>query len=158
MLSTNQTAQSVIKGMLDLRFNTETVAVMVDESEVAEMAHGQFVKLVDGESFIPKVVACSADSDEAFGVVNFSRKEASFSAGEAMEISRDSNVMYLEASGAIARGAEVIMDLSEAGKVLTADGAGAGKAIVGYAYDKALADGDLIRVVLKTPSFKVTEA
>ncbi len=155
MLKTNQFEQISILGELDLSFNTETVSVVVDDSEVTELVAGQFVKVVDSESRIPKVVAVAAASDEAHGVINYSRKDSSFAAGDALEISRDSNVMFLTAAGPITRMSQVVMSVATPGSVDSIDAGAAGDVIVGHAYDKAVAAGDLIRVVLSVPSFKV---
>jgi hypothetical protein len=56
------------------------------------------------------------------------------------------DVMYMEASAAIARGAPV-MPVVTGSKVATAT---VGKTVIGFAFDKASADGSLIRVYLKT--------
>ena len=60
--------------------------------------------------------------------------------------------MYLYATTAIARGAQVVLDLTSPGSVQAATGS---DTIIGYAYDSATAYGQLIRVVLSTPSFLV---
>jgi hypothetical protein len=155
--SPNQFSQSVILGMLDLRFNTETISCRVDSGvAVADnMVAGQAVKLKDVAGKLPVVEPADADSDEIFGFINYDVKKSSFAANDAVEVSRNSNVMYLAATAAIARGAQVCADVSTPGDVQPlADGA----TIIGYALDKATADGDLIRIVLSTPSFSVYSA
>jgi hypothetical protein len=60
----------------------------------------------------------------------------------------------LRATAAIARGAQVVVDTLTTGGVKAVSGAG-GERIVGWAYDKAANPGDLIRVMIQTPSFAV---
>jgi len=151
-LSPNQFAQSNIAGMVDLRFPYNSVAVQIDASQSGSLYAGSAVKMVDSADGIPKVVGCSANSDEVLGFINFDIKTVAFIAGAAAEISMSGNVMYLYATAAIARGAQVQLDISSPACV-TAVVASSGADIVGWAYDKASAAGALIRVFLKTPSF-----
>jgi hypothetical protein len=60
--------------------------------------------------------------------------------------------MYLYATTAIARGAQVQLDISTVGGVAAKVGS-SGADIVGFAFDKAAAVGALIRVRLGVPSF-----
>lgn len=150
-LSPNQFTEVSIRGMLDLKFNFNTVSVEIDASETGTLYAGSPVKMYDSAGGIPKVVACSADSDEVLGFINFDIKSRSFVAGDRAEISMSGNVMYMFATGAIARGVQVCLDLANNG-IKAVSGSG-GEDIVGWAYDKASAQGDLIRVFVKTPSF-----
>lgn len=150
----NQFAQSSLLGMLDLRFNNETVAAQIDSSESETLYAGQAVKIVDSADGIPKVIACTADSDEVFGFINYNIKDIGYEAGDRCEISQAGNVMYLYATGAIARGAQVTLDVTTRGGVATKTSS-SGDRIVGYAFDKASAAGALIRVKLGVPSFAV---
>jgi len=150
--SPNQFQQSSIVGMLDLRFNPNTVAVMIDVSEAATLYAGQAVKMVDSAGGIPKVVACSADTDQVLGFINYNIKNIGFVAGDACEISMAGNCQFLYATAAIARGVQVVVDLTTIGGVKAVSGSG-GESIVGWAFDKASNPGDLIRVMVTTPSF-----
>lgn len=147
-LSQNQFSQIPIQGQLDLRFNPNTVAVEIDISSAGGLINGQAVKRVDSANGIPLVVECAADSDDVFGFINFDIKTRTFEPGMKAEISamRD-NVMYMTASAGIAANAEVAIVIASK-KVVTAV---AGMRIIGRAYDKALADGDLIRVIIDLP-------
>lgn len=147
----NAFAQSAQLGMIDLRFNVNTVAVQIDASQATALYAGSPVKMVDSAGGVPKVVGCAADADEVLGFINFDIKSQSFVAGQAAEISMSGNVMYLYATAAIARGVQVCLDLAGNG-VKAVSGSG-GEDIVGWAYDKASAAGALIRVFIKTPSF-----
>jgi hypothetical protein len=148
--SQNAFAQSNQVGALDLRFNGNTVAVQIDATETAELVPGQAVKMYDSTGGVPKVVACSADDDEVLGFINYNQKDVSYGAGDACEISMKGNVMWLYATAAIARGAQVVVDLTTKGGV--APLSAGGSRIVGWAIDKA-AIGTLIRVMIETPSF-----
>lgn len=149
----NQFAQSTQRGVIDLRYSANVVAVQIDSSETGTLYAGSAVKIVDSSDGAPKVVACSANSDEALGFINYDIKSRSYVAGDRAEISISGNVMYLYATSAIARGVQVSLDVSTVGGVRSAAGH-TGDKIVGWAFDKA-SIGSLIRVYIKTPSFTV---
>jgi len=151
-ISQNSFAQSPTVGMIDMRFPYNTMAVMVDVSQATALYPGSAVKMVDSAGGLPKVVGCAADSDDCLGFINFDIKTRQFVAGMPCEISMSGNVMYLYATNAIARGAQVQLELSSPGAVAAKVGA-SGADIVGWALDKAAGAGVLIRVVLKTPGF-----
>lgn len=151
-LSQNAFTMTTIAGVVDPTVSFGgTIPVMVDASEVETLYPGDPVMIVDSAGGVPKVTLCTADSDECLGFVNYNIKTVGFVAGDAMEISIGGNTQYLYATGAIARGVEVVLDRTNNG-VKAANGSG-GENIVGWAYDKATALGQLIRVRLKTPSF-----
>ncbi len=150
----NQFAQTEQLGMIDLRFDYNTVAVQIDAAQATPLYAGAAVKMVDSAGGVPKVIGCAANADGVLGFINYDVKSVAFVAGSNAEISMAGNVIYLYATAAIARGVRVQLDLSTNGgvKALAADGA----SIVGWAYDKASAAGQLIRVFLLTPSFAVS--
>lgn len=150
--SQNQFTISEILGMLDMRFNPNSVAVQIASTQEGSLYAGQAVKIVDSAGGVPKVIACAADSDSVLGFLNYNIKNAAYLAGDAAEISMAQNVMFLRATAAIARGAQVALDLTTIGGVKPVSGSG-GENIVGWAFDKAVSAGDLIRVMLTTPSF-----
>lgn len=152
-LSQNQFAQTSLVGMIDMRFPYNTISVQIDASQVGKLYPGMAVKMVDSADGAPKVVGCAADSDEVLGFINFDIKTVAFIAGSLAEISMAGNVIYLFATGAIARGVQVSLDLTTGGGVRSAAG-NTGDDIVGWALDKASAAGAVIRVFLMTPSFK----
>lgn len=147
----NQFAQSEMLGQVALPYNTNTMAVTVAASQLTALVAGQGVKLVDNASPIPQVVAISADNDQVFGFINLNVKRNSWSAGDTVEVSSGDNVIWLQATGAIARGAQVTLDSSIVGGVAQATGSSADR-IVGYALDEAVV-AQLLRVKLKVPSF-----
>lgn len=151
-LNPNQFAQSETLGVVDLRFPYNSVSVQIDASEAGTLYAGTAVKMYDSAGGIPKVVKCTADTDQVLGFINFDIKSKSFVAGSMAEISMKGNVMYLYASEPIARGIEVVLTTVSPGSVGAATGS-SGKRIVGWAYDKASAAGELIRVFINTPSF-----
>lgn len=149
-ISPNQFAQSSIVGMLDQKFNYDTISVQVDISQATNLYSGAAVKIVDSVDGAPKVIGCAANTDQVLGFINFDIKTAAYSAGSLAQISMNGNVMYLYATTAIARGAQVTLDLSTMGGVASAN---SGDRIVGWAFDKAAAAGALIRVFVRTPSY-----
>lgn len=151
----NQFAQQPYIGMIDLRFPYNSVSVLIDMSQATPLYAGSPVKMVDSAGGVPKVVGIAANDDDVLGYINFDIKTVAFTAGMTAEISMGGNVMYLYATAAIARGVRVVPDnLITRGGVKAATGSTA-LTIVGWAYDKATAAGQLIRVFLKTPSFEL---
>ncbi len=154
-LSQNQFAQTPYLGVVDLRYSPMTVSVQIDVSQATPLYPGAAVKCVpSSQRTIPQVAACTADSDEVMGFINFDIKSQNFPAGSRAEISMQGNVIYLYATGAITQMSEVTLDLVTNGGVAQAVGS-SGDKIVGIAYDGATGPGQLIRVLLITPSFKV---
>jgi hypothetical protein len=142
--SPNQFSQTVEKGVMDLRLNPSIIPCVVKSDESVALVPGQAVKLVDVAGGAPVVTLASADTDDIFGFVAYNIRNSSFAAGAAVEICAiQGGVMYLEASAAIARGAEV-MYVVTGQKIATASGVS--KTIIGKALDKASGDGSLIRV------------
>lgn len=147
--SQNQFAQTPLLGMLDQAYNFNTQPVMIDASSSDTFQPGMAVKMYNGTSKIPTVVACTANSDVVLGFINFNIKDKTYVAGQMLEISKAGNVIYLYATGTIARGAQVTLDLSSPGGVQSKN---SGDQIVGYALDQGTY-GALIRIQLTTPSF-----
>ena len=144
----NQFIQSPEQGQLDLKFNPNSISCQVDVSSAGSLLPGQAVKMVDSVGGVPKVVECAADEDDVFGFINYDIKSKSFSALDKVEISAFAgNVMFMTASAAIARNAEVMIVVASK-KVALATLA---NRIVGRALDKATADGQLIRVYINLP-------
>lgn len=150
----NQFSMNETLGSVDQFYAYNTKSAMVDISQSDALYAGQAVKIVDSAGGVPKVVACTADTDEVFGFINYNIKNIAFYAGDAVEISQNGNVIYLYSTEAIARGVQVVLDITTRGGVQAAAGK-TGKRIVGYAYDKAANAGVLIRVSLNVPSFTV---
>ena len=77
-----------------------------------------------------------------------------YSSDDFIQIARHGSVVYFKAAAAIARGANVALDISEDGQVKVP---ASGDTIVGVAYDRATAEGQLIRVQLNIETHR-TEA
>lgn len=141
----NQFIQSVEKGVMDSRFNTGVMSCIVKSDESVALVPGQAVKLADVAGGAPIVTLVTADTDDVFGFVSYNFKKNSFAASESLEIAvLDGNIIYLEASAAIARGASV-MYVVTGQKIALAT---SGKTVLGKALDKASTNGDLVRVYL----------
>jgi len=138
---------------LDLRFNTDTISAQVDVSQVGPLLAGMAVKVVNSSDGVPKVVGCAANSDGVFGFINYDIKSQSFNPGDRVELSQAGNVIYLVGTGAIARGAQVTLDLSYQGGVAQKV-TSSGNNIVGFAFDQCAGVGQLLRVRLSVPSFQ----
>ncbi|WP_299074743.1 DUF2190 family protein [uncultured Paraglaciecola sp.] len=147
MPNINSFEQAPEKGSVDLSFHGSVVSARVKEGESAALTTGQGVQIVDNDNGIPDVTAMTADTQFAFGFITRNVKDVSYAAEKRCEVAMQGTAIYLEAGAAIARGANVEYDVS-ADKVITSAGT---NPICGYAYDKAAADGDLIRVILITP-------
>jgi hypothetical protein len=141
----NQFVQTPEIGSTDLTLaSANVISATVSSSQVTTLVPGQAVKLEDSAGGLPKVLSLAADSDNTFGFVCRNVKDVERAAGENLEIALVDTVMWMQAGAAIARGASVEV-VQASGKVIT--GAGANP-VVGWAYDKAAADGDLIRVYI----------
>lgn len=151
-LSPNSFQQQPLIGALSLQLNFNTVAVQIDASQATPLYAGMPVKLVDSSGPLPLVVGISAATDEVFGFLNFNPKSQAYVAGDAAEASLAGNCMYMVATAAIGRGKQVIPVIAPPG-IKEVAGSGAAN-IVGFAYDKAEQAGDVIRVMIKTPSYE----
>lgn len=146
--TTNQFGQTQVAGDLDLQFPGNVISGQVYASEATALVAGQAVKLVDSAGGVPKVTALTSNTDAIFGFAVRNLKDTDFAAGTRLELAQMNATMYMTANGAIARGADVEY-VYGTGKVTTALGV---NPVCGYALDKAAADGDLIRVVVRVPS------
>lgn len=149
-LGQNQFQQAPFLGMIDMRFDYDTVSAQIDASQVGTLYAGMPVKIVDSAGGVPKVIGIAADSDEVFGYINFDIKTQVYNPGDMCELSQAGNVMYLYATGAISRGVQVFADITTNGGVSAGS---TGNNLVGWAFDKAVAAGQLFRVKLLCPSF-----
>jgi hypothetical protein len=150
-LSQNQFAQSPFLGVVDLPYNYNTKSVLMDLTQPASplVYAGCAVKLVpNNNGGVPKVIACTADTDQVFGFINFDIKTRNYAPGAPAQISQSGNVIWLYATGPIAQGSNVTLDVTSQGGVTQAV-TSSGNSIVGYAYDGAAVGGTLIRVELR---------
>lgn len=152
-LSQNAFMQSTTLGVVDLKFGGRVVSAQIDFSQSGLLYPGQAVKVVDSADGVPKVIACTANSDVVFGFIAFNFKDQSYIAGQACEIVMEGFV-YLYTTTAVPRGSRVTLDVAAPGSVGVLVGS-SGAEIVGFAFDKAPASGSLIRVHVTVPSFSV---
>lgn len=150
----NQFSLAPYLGMLDLRFNGDTLSVIFDPAGSGTLVAGQAVKFSIGSSNVPLIVPSTGSADVIAGFVNYDIKSAVFNPGDSLEISMDGNVMFLYASLAIQRGQQVTSLPAASpggcnGGVVPV--AGGSLPIVGIALDTAPI-GSLVRIKLMTPS------
>lgn len=146
-LNINQFSQTTVAGQTDLSFAGSVVTAHVSASQATALVAGQAVKIENSAGGIPNVLGTASNTDTPWGIVLRNLKDASFPALAALEVGRDNTVVYLTASGAIARGAAVEIDAT----TFKVSASGGVNPIIGEAYDLAVNNGDLIRVWLKLP-------
>lgn len=153
MVDINSFKITPVQGQVDLSFAGSVVSARVKSTEPTALVAGQAIKLVDTAGGVPEVTALTANTDQAFGFVTRNLKDASFPAYASVEIGLQSTVVWMTAGAAIARGAKLEV-VYTTNKVITNAGT---NPVCGYAYDKAAADGDLIRVYVITPQFNAAQ-
>lgn len=144
----NQFAQTPEVGDLDLQHPGNVFSCAVASTQATALVPGQAVKLADVAGGAPKVIGLAANTDKSFGFVVRNLKDAQFAAGATLEVCAGGAVMWMTAGAAISRGAnlEVVYTTN---KVITNAGT---NPVIGQALDKASADGDIIRVLVRTPA------
>jgi len=150
-LNISQFAMAPFLGMLDLKVgNTNVTAAQVDITQSGLLYGGSSVNVVNNSNGIPTVVGSAADTNNVWGFIVYDIKSQSYGIGARCEIAQGGSCIWLYATTAITRGSQVVLDLVSPGSVQAAV---SGDTVIGYAYDQATAYGQLIRIVLKTPSF-----
>lgn len=147
-LQPNQFRQATTKGQPDLQAGVDNIlACIVGSGQSTPLVAGQTVIQSDVVSHIPTVTAALISS-VPFGVVIRNMKDQDFPANARVEVARQGAIVYMEASAAIAAGADVQYDPATH-KIATKTST---NGIVGQALDKATANGDLIRVTINPRS------
>lgn len=151
----NQFKQAAVVGEVDLQTNPNPAMYTcrfkdASETDGTTLKPGEPCKLIDlGASDIvgPPIVDEMADDNDggAFGVKVFSTKKNESVDNDIVQVATEGAVIWLEASAAIARGAKVAAVLSAPGEVVTLTT----EDQLGIALDKAAADGDMLRVLIK---------
>lgn len=144
----NQFAQTPEKGDLDLKFPGGVLSGVVVSTQAGTLVPGQPVELADVAGGVLQFKSLAGATSPAFGFVSRNFKNASYAAGDALEVAFQGSVQYMQAGAAIARGAAVEA-VPTGQKVITAAGV---NPKIGFALDKAAADGDLVRVYILTPA------
>lgn len=151
----NQFMQAPFLGDLDLKVGpTNVVGMIVDSSQSGFLYAGSAVKIVNNALGVPSFIGCTADADAVAGFIAYDIKSRLYKPGDRAEVALQGTCLFLYATTAIARFGQVVLDVTSPGSVQSAVGQ-TGAAIVGYAYDQASAYGQLIRVIVGTPSFQV---
>lgn len=139
-LNTFQT--SLVKGHLEQTNSTVLRSTMID-SGAADFGAGTAVKLGTYNDAVV-ITPITAATDAVYGIVPYSSKKDTWVADEEARVVIANAVVIMEASAAIAVGADVEM-VPTGMKIATATTG----TVVGVALEAAAADGDLIRVELK---------
>lgn len=154
VLLQNQFAQVPFVGVIDLTVgSTNVIGAQIDASAGTNLYYpGQFVKIVASTAGgLPKVIGCTAKSDQAIGAIRWNVKDISYGAGQNCEIAMFGTVMWFYATGAITQFAQVCLDTTSPGGV---QATGNTATYVGVAIDGAAAAATLIRVMLvPNPSY-----
>lgn len=152
-LNPNQFAMLALVGTLDLRIGpTNVMAAQIDVTQSTPLYPGMPVKFVNNANGIPTVIAAGTSMPN--GYIIYDQKSPAFTAGMRCEIARSLTVMWLYSTAAIARGTQVTLDQFIASGVHQVTGS-SGLPIVGEAIDQATASGQLMRVSLSVPSFRL---
>ena len=141
--TSNQFSMALNKGQLTLSQNWDTLNCVISANEVATLVNGQAVLLVDEASVQLPVENVAAITNAIFGFIPYSTKTNEYVAGDSVKVAKNGDVMVMEASAAIARGADLEIVIS--GDKVATQSTGT---TIGTALDKAAADGDLIRVLI----------
>lgn len=140
--TSNQFQTSPEKGALTLDQNWSTLNAQV-AAGTADLTVGQAVLIKDvGGPQIP-VEEIAAVTDKIFGFVTYNVRTETYAAQDSVKIAKNGDVMIMEASAAIARGALLEVIISGNRVVTKTSGT-----TIGQALDKAAADGDFIRVLI----------
>ena len=138
-----------VKGRKVLPANTESFSGVIDASVETAVAPATPMKIVATSSKLPHFAPAASDSDNIVGFLEWNVIRGNYVAGNPCQVSPDTNVMYMEASGAINAGVNVAMDSYSN---ITIKAAGAGSKVIGYALEAASAAGQLIRVKIRFAS------
>jgi hypothetical protein len=143
----NQFNITNIVGALTLLQNNNILSGLVDANESGTLVPGNAVLMKDVASKIPKFELATAKTDDIFGFIPSDIRTSEYVLNEPIKVAFNDCVMLMEASAAIAGGADLQYDPAT-NKVATRV---APNTTIGKCLDKAAADGDMVRVLIKTP-------
>lgn len=144
----NQFDLSPVPGQLDLLAPSTVITAQVDAAQGTALLAGQAVKLATTSGGVPKVLGLASNTDSTFAFVVRNLKDQNFPASSYVEIAFNDAIMWMQADGAITRGAAVEV-VYTTNKVITSAGI---NPAIGLSLDTATVTGDLIRVLIKVPS------
>jgi len=143
----NKFSMNAEKGQLAFRMGENSLPARVLSSSVNNFYGGTGVKLVDSTEK-ELIVEKAGVTDQILGFVEYSVKKNLRVAGDRCDVSIEGNVMFLEAGGAFNLGAE--LEYNPTGDLVII--AGGTNTKIGIALRKSTGSGDIIPVLLKTPS------
>ena len=144
-LQSNQFELQRLKGEVSLSTNQTPLAFncQVDAGEAGTIVPAQAVVLASSASEQIVVEATTGATADIFGFDGYSVERNEYTAKKNLKVYGSGSVMYMEASTAIARGADLQI-VPTGNKVVTATTG----TVIGKALDIASGDGDLIRVLV----------
>lgn len=140
-----------VKGRKVLPANTESFSGIIDADVSGTVVPATPMKIVATSDKLPHFAPATAE-DKIIGFLEWNVIRTGYKAGDPCQVSPDTNVMYMEASGEINAGANVTMDSFSNITVKTAaaaSGDNPADPVIGYALEAATAAGQLIRVKIK---------
>ena len=147
----NQLTPSVVLGQASMIVNPTVISARLNPASTAYFQAGTAVKYVTGADGDILVDAVSGATDgPVCGVILYNPRLSKPTKGQMVEIAQGGSYIWLEASAAINRGANVSSAPGVAGTTdpqVTTDTTST-HYITGVAVDQAAAEGDLIRVQL----------
>ena len=136
-----------IKGRKVLPANTESYSGIIDSAVVGSVVPGTPMKIVATSAKLPHF-APAGSGDVVAGFLEWNVIRTAYVADTLCQVSPATNVMCMEASGAISAGVAVTPDsLSD----ITIKAAGSSDPVIGLALEAATASGQLIRVKIGEP-------
>ena len=124
------------------------LACTVDPDLVGYLVPGQAVKLVPGATFSSTIVTAADPTDDIYGFVIYSIKGNQFAANSQVDITRAGMIQIMQAAGALDAGVRVGTTATNQ-KIQSATDMTITP--VGLLLDKAINDGDLVRVEILVP-------
>lgn len=136
-----------IKGRKVLPANTESFSGIIDSSVEGNVVPATPMKIVATSAKLPHF-APAASGDVVAGFLEWNVIRTAYTKDTICQVSPVTNVMYMEASGAIGAGVNVTMDSLSS---ITVKAAGSDDPVIGLALEAATASGQLIRVKIGAP-------
>lgn len=150
MLGLNQFSQVDVQGSLDAQSRGGTIlSCTVSTNQSTPLIPGQAIMIdTAASSGEPKIVALSANTDEADGFVIFNMKDKNALTYGKAEVAMFGTIMYMTSNAAITHNRRVEVNVSD-NTVGPAQGI---NPVIGWALDSASASGQLVRVFITTES------
>lgn len=147
-LNQNQFTITPVQGQADLQFPGAVISAQIASTVVGTVIAGQALKVENSAGGVPKLLPLTSNSDIPAGVALRNAKNQNYVAGSALEFAQVGQAVWMIADGAIPRFGMVEFDYTT-NKITSA---GLVNPVLGYAFDEAFNDGDLIRMVVMVPN------